>query len=1080
MKKVIHLYLIIAIFSLQVNVYSMDDEDSVFTYGSDYLKQSVMQTGLVKMNEDEVGLRNMLENTNIPQTEMDERVDLKGPRAGSEPAGEIEGTKIVIEYDDSDENTQEVIEKLIPKDIFEYLNNRETLVTEYMIIENGEYYNVFWAQLDEELQPIIYTQTFDASGADIYERPFNLGRYIYGGRELVEIGFPEAIKLENGNTVILIRDADDEGYSHIRVSVFNSKGEVLGTHHFDGIDMKIQELSGGKFALFWNTYNAYAVLGYNMHKDAMDGKINLYMQVVEADGCITKDKVKMNGNRPQEPYARIIETKKMSNGNVFVVWEEAGYYHDDDVRARILTGDGEFEGDDIMITNGKYTYHHDTVIFAIEDLTDGNILLVWSASDDPFEPWMYVHMRIFSKEGDTVVPETDLYKYNSYVSRNDAVKKVKQLSNGDIIIVTQSHDSQYQMNSFALFKYDYEKRILLSPVIVDIEKGSLTYACDLNNVLVNEKGEVSLFWKETSQDYKRSILKMKRYRADLTEMSKAYKYMDFGKDERLIPYFERYIDLPNGNLFVVWRAYTEKNYYYGQIFDENAHAVGPQIDMGEYYSFIDYVVFDNGNVAIMLSDREGTTREFDLNIHIYSMEGRLLKQKAYRYSLYSDEEMVNIPFYSNNGRHIVKHLADDNLFVVLSHPRSDSSIYDDVRIQIIDSYGDDVIEEKSLTGDIDANCVNIDKIVMEGKNISVYWKEKDVSKQQVVKKATLDRQGNPVDERVYDYSDPINYIAPVSNKDSRPEMLFNDGYNPWRWRGMYEPGSSKSISNKISENSIDRNIISISKNNPIGSLYMTCTMSKLPDLQYEFGGVSESNYLDGIRRSLEQTMPAIIREGYDKENDISGILEILESKKDLTYLEETILSMTRSIVEEFHDMEKDTIKEFEETVRLVMVVEAMEDIVGRVDFTRLAETLNMLEAKRIHIYDEYLNMTSQIYEELADMLGINIMKDVLPDRYISLGSMNEMARRKILVDTTLNNLHKKQEVDLTQTEKIALKTEYDKLRSFRQVYIDKMKTIVKSFTQAIKEMLEGQEALSMITSDTDLKALFLLDRNNSR
>jgi hypothetical protein len=127
------------------------------------------------------------------------------------------------------------------------------------------------------------------------------------------------------------------------------------------------------------------------------------------------------------------------------------------------------------------------------------------------------------------------------------------------------------------------------------------------------------------------------------------------------------------------------------------------------------------------------------------------------------------------------------------------------------------------------------------------------------------------------------------------------------------------------------------------------------------------------------------------------------------------------------------------------------------------------------LYGSYLKSTQDIYERLARLLGITIDKDTIPDEYISLYTVNNMAKRKIAIDRAIELLKTRQENTLSDNEKEALKIDKEMISPIREEYLSRMKMAVTGFTFDVKEIFKNKEPATSLKNASEIRAIILLD-----
>jgi len=222
---------------------------------------------------------------------------------------------------------------------------------------------------------------------------------------------------------------------------------------------------------------------------------------------------------------------------------------------------------------------------------------------------------------------------------------------------------------------------------------------------------------------------------------------------------------------------------------------------------------------------------------------------------------------------------------------------------------------------------------------------------------------------------------------------------------------------------------------------------------------------------------------YDKPRDswqgaekgsLQDIVGALENKNNRSDIEDYVLIISKAIIEDSRYLDKRTVAEFEEATQLLLVSEAMKDILREEDFAAIKNALIQIIENQRSIYNDYLKVTEKAYEEIEKLLTIMI-EDNLPNEYEAIVETSIIAKRKILIDLALESLKAKDPSQLTDNEKKALEIDKSMLQPFKEEYSNRLKTIVMDFVAAIRCFLKDKATVSIESNKKNLKALFLLD-----
>jgi len=208
---------------------------------------------------------------------------------------------------------------------------------------------------------------------------------------------------------------------------------------------------------------------------------------------------------------------------------------------------------------------------------------------------------------------------------------------------------------------------------------------------------------------------------------------------------------------------------------------------------------------------------------------------------------------------------------------------------------------------------------------------------------------------------------------------------------------------------------------------------------------------------------------------LEATILILENKQSRTDIEESILQVTRAVIEDSAYIDKDTLNQFTKAIEVIRTIEGLKGVMNQSDFDTISKGLLKLLEEQHSIYNDYLKSTKNLYEKLRSLLGLLIEDESLPESYTPLYSVSILAKKKIAIDLAIERLKAKNEFSLTDNEKQALNINQYQLSPLREEYISKLKMAITSFTWNLRDIIKDKGAVSISSDASSLRALFLLD-----
>ncbi|MFC1576184.1 hypothetical protein ACFL3J_00785 [Candidatus Omnitrophota bacterium] len=251
-----------------------------------------------------------------------------------------------------------------------------------------------------------------------------------------------------------------------------------------------------------------------------------------------------------------------------------------------------------------------------------------------------------------------------------------------------------------------------------------------------------------------------------------------------------------------------------------------------------------------------------------------------------------------------------------------------------------------------------------------------------------------------------------------------------------------------------------------------------PDAQEDFIAILQ-NYLlqlnaEEAGKVLSAEMLDELKAGTPLEN-LWILIDELEQKATLTDMEAKILEIASAVIMESVYIDEETMQEFQEAVRLLLIVENIKDELEGAVFQMITTALSELGKEQEDIYSAYISLTEDVYKKLEALLMIDVEDEALPDDFISLGNITARAKRKLLLDLTLEKLKEKDEALLTDSEKEALAIEKSTLKPLRETYLNKLQGIIRAFVSKVKEALKNEAPSALNDDGKTSRAIVMID-----
>ncbi|MFA4843247.1 MAG: hypothetical protein WC658_05400, partial [Candidatus Omnitrophota bacterium] len=225
------------------------------------------------------------------------------------------------------------------------------------------------------------------------------------------------------------------------------------------------------------------------------------------------------------------------------------------------------------------------------------------------------------------------------------------------------------------------------------------------------------------------------------------------------------------------------------------------------------------------------------------------------------------------------------------------------------------------------------------------------------------------------------------------------------------------------------------------------------------------SYIDTVRSSLPLA----------DTHTLETTILVLENNASRTDIEESLLQVTKLVIEDSAYLDRDTLNEFAEAVEIIRTIDRMKGAMKEADFQAISKGLVKLVEEQHSTYNDYLKTTKDLYEKLQFLLGLLIEDESLPEAYTPLYSVSVLAKKKIAVDLALERLKAKDEASLTINQKEALRIDKETLRPLREEYLSKLKLFITDFVWDMKEVIKDKGPASISKDEFNFRALLFLN-----
>ena len=421
---------------------------------------------------------------------------------------------------------------------------------------------------------------------------------------------------------------------------------------------------------------------------------------------------------------------------------------------------------------------------------------------------------------------------------------------------------------------------------------------------------------------------------------------------------------------------------------------------------------------------------------------------------------IAVVYYDSSNEYIVIEILDDNGITVPLYRRTDNSV-EEINNIAIQNVGSNAVNEiiGNTLGEID---VALDDGM--GHKINSY--------------TTFDPRAIP--DPIIPEIPEISEIPEVSPNIIPPDMNYNTPYTQrpptYNLRSDYFDPFGKSMLERSQDDLNSSGLLASLRNNPGGGM-------QGDNYLFDLNKYLIANKLKDMERDMIASFESYMRVPaksavLGQERPLEAMILSLDAKPEKTGLEEHVLDISKAVMVDSGYIDQETLEEFQEAMRAVLIAESMKSVIESFDFRAIEDILTVLVKEQKSLYLAYTRETEKAYDEIINLLGIDAESGKLPDSYAFLYDINPIAKKRILVDITLNEIRTKDPSLRTDAEKKALKLEgaYN-LGPLRQRYIGMLKSCIQRFASTIRELLKDSAHASTSRSKESFKALFYLNKN---
>jgi len=878
-------------------------------------------------------------------------------------------------------------------------------------------------------------------------------------------GGEQSTRLQAVSSDIVVEMPNPTTPGEIPIDVRSSVQEFLNNQTGTVGDHRIV-FNGGRYTVCWTETGA-------------DSKSSLKTQVFDSVGKALLSNpynISCDVGNPN-----IMNMTKYSSGNLAVFWREYGASNTYSFKAQVLDADGRALNSNpysLLANNGS------VILNSVTALSGGNLAVVWQENLVGTTKFS-LKTQVFDAGGKALL--SNPYGIVSSMGVSDTVN-VNTFSNGNLAVYWSERGAD---NKFSLREQIFDT----GGLALYSNKYSLannTSGARVNNLTTLSNGNLAVFWQERGADG-RTLLKEQVFdTAGRALFSNPYTLAS-NLNGVII---NNVTTFSNGNLAVFWLEYGMDSKYSlkEQVFDAGGKALlsNPYTIAvnTKYASLQNVTALSNGNLAVFWYERAADNGDYSFKTQIFDTGGRALLPNSY--SLANN--------FGNVALSNVTALSNGNFAVFWNEMGMDFKYA--FKTQVFDSRGQALLSSPySLANNLKNFGMDNVTVLSDG-NLAVFWNEIGADSNYLLKAQVFDRGGRALFSNPYvltnnRYSASVYNITALSDgrfaifwkQYGADKTLLTSQVLDSTGKGMTFENFSKSISD-AAVNRLMQGMAANQLLNPYSAPSIAQTSIQLP-FNFENGkaiiadkGLGEvfkgllanTDRLKGdaagamnptaiakiVQDSLQASALALPGGQIDpKEMEIA--MKLASIMQNPTDDQKLILDVALSMM----NAEKDGSKSPElkkasddllQMVAAVLIAQAMPDLLKEGDAANIKNAFSELNNSKVKIMLEYNEAVKPYYGEIKKLLSKNIALLQL-NNIVSKSMMAEELNRlePNEVDKIFDKLRKASNGSFEEEYILQQEAKYRKayIEPNKRVLEDKMKTMMKEFTQRLSGILEG-------------------------
>jgi len=872
---------------------------------------------------------------------------------------------------------------------------------------------------------------------------------------------------KNGWILAWVERVSEEEMS-VKLQLFDATGKQQNEQKIiDAISaqtpdiVRVHVFENGNFVLFWSDYQ-WDGLWYNM------SEAGFKCRVFDAGG------ITISGKDNADDY-KVYLNKRASfhvfeNGNIGV------FYYGEDARAGkqriksyVVKSDGSI--------GQKKIFHCDTnkdaYLENVSLLSDGRTMIVWQEYNEAGnECWC----QFYGEDGTLDGKSRSLYKNtfeNVKIDRYYSGVNYLELDNGQIAFITEKIIDK-KNREYWMHVRDRNGDIIGSPrsvfISMDSEWSSLEY------INASKDGDIFLIWNKRNAYLDKVIFS----KIDIAGNVKFEKDISTKPEEFLSrsSLFGATV-LENGNMLIYWQKYNSATLVGNKWFDEGTRYYfdfyapsGARLARHEYTWSFGYTVLSEGRVANIHSSYVAGKR----GLTIFDCDGRVVG---------GGYDVLSLPSGGGSYSHGKIYEIGKRFLTVIGTLRG-LDREGKLIMTTIDLFKDDSDSGKVKNYIVDTakGCyVRLDKVtILDDGSLDIITSTTEASGNYAVKRSIVrHRISLSYDEVHYDEvhidttrTKPFVFEYNRFIRETHLPFFYNPYWLLWRHIGASR-SHGKSIDVNEGESAKNTGLYYDNDTYSPGDTSRKLLFMDKKSARINAGTMLIDNHGLNTNGGMYYS-PDSFRQ-ISGEKVLSLMIESLKNKEEKTDIQDTLISISEAILEESSYMKDSNLKDFEETISLVMMFEAMKEIGHTMNLKAIRDTLTSLLSAHMSLYDSYLNETSEIYDSIADILTIEVSVTSIKDAIRPLHKANKiLSQRKRMVDEKLDMLQGMKENMLTQKEKKALEMARDELMPVRKAYISSLESLITGYMLQLRKILSKNDPFALSDSKDNVNAVMYLDR----